>query len=244
MNEGEFKFFCDELKNAERVEIRDFEPDKLFEACLPIELLASRDCEALRFGALKPVGLKDPETGKRPYAVVQLRREDKMGECLNLVGFQTRLKFSEQKRVFSMIPALKNARWVKLGHMHKNFYLDASKLLDEFLRLKSDQRAYFAGQITGGEGYLEAISQGFTAGLYISMKINGMEPVLFPDETMLGAFSKALIKFDKRIYEPQKVSFGMLPPLEKEIRGKRPRREKLVERSLTKLMEYMKKQKP
>lgn len=232
MNEDEFKVFCNELVKAERTEIRDFEPDRLFEACLPIELLADRDFEAIRFGPLKPVGLIDPSTGKRPFAIVQLRREDPDGAVLNLVGFQTRLKYSEQKRVFSMIPALHNARFVRLGHMHKNFYLDAPRHLDEFLRLKSDPRIFLAGQITGGEGYLEAVSQGMLSAIYVSMILKGDEPILFPEETLLGAYPRALIKSQDGAYKPQKVGFGMLPPLDVNIRGRRPRREKLAERSL------------
>lgn len=235
MDENEFKSFCDALVNAERAEIHDFEPDRLFEACLPVELLAQRDYEALRFGPLKPVGFKDPKTGKRPYAIVQLRREDAEGRYLNLVGFQTRLRYSEQKRVFSMIPALRNARWVRFGHMHKNFYLDAPKLLDEFLRLKSDKRIFFAGQITGGEGYLEAIAQGFTVAFYVSFIIQGMKPVLFPDVTLLGAFPKALVNSMNDYYQPQKVNFGMLPPLEINIKSRRQRREKLAHRSFSAL---------
>ena len=244
MNEIEFKAFCDALKDAERTEIRDFEPDKLFEACLPVELLVQRDFEALRFGPLKPVGLKDPNTGKRPHAVVQLRREDSAGEYLNLVGFQTRLKYPEQKRVFSMIPALKNARWVKLGHMHKNFYFDAPRLLDEFLRLKSDNRIFLAGQITGGEGYLEAVSQGFSSACYIAMMFRDSEPMIFPEVSLLGAFPRALVNSKAECYQPQKVSFGMLPPLDENIRGRRPRREKLVARSFSALDEFIEKYKP
>ena len=244
MNEVEFKAFCDALKDAERTEIRDFEPDKLFEACLPVELLVQRDYEALRFGPLKPVGLKDPNTGKRPHAIVQLRREDSAGEYLNLVGFQTRLKYAEQKRVFSMIPALKNARWVRLGHMHKNFYFDAPRLLDEFLRLKSDNRIFLAGQITGGEGYLEAVSQGFSSACHIAMMFRDSEPMIFPEVSLLGAFPRALVSSKAECYQPQKVSFGMLPPLNENIRGRRPRREKLVARSISALDEFIEKYKP
>ena len=239
MDKDEFDIFFNALVNAERTEIRDFEPDKVFESCLPIELIASRDSEALRFGPLKPIGLKDPSTGKMPWAVVQLRREDSAGEKLNLVGFQTRLKYSEQKRVFGLIPALRETRWVRFGHMHKNFYLNAPILMDEFLRLKSDPRIYFAGQITGGEGYLEAVSQGFLTAVNIARECHDLNPILFPNETMLGAFPRTLMNSAPGKYQPMKVSFGMLPPLEKNIRGRRPRREKQTERSLETLRDFI-----
>ncbi|MBU1023589.1 methylenetetrahydrofolate--tRNA-(uracil(54)-C(5))-methyltransferase (FADH(2)-oxidizing) TrmFO [bacterium] len=236
----EFNEFFEALRDAERVEIKDFEPDKLFESCLPVEIIATRDSDALRFGPMKPVGLKDPETQKGHYAIVQLRKEDKDGKNLNMVGFQTRLTYSEQKRVFSKIPALKDARFVRLGHMHKNFYIDAPSHLDEFLRLKSAPDIFMAGQITGGEGYLEAVAQGTIAAINVSRMLNNKNPVSFPPETMLGAFPKALTGFEGKNFQPMKVNFGMLPPLKNRVRGKRPRREKMAERSMETLSEFIK----
>jgi methylenetetrahydrofolate--tRNA-(uracil-5-)-methyltransferase len=235
----EFNLFHKALVDAERVEIKDFEPDKLFESCLPIEIIAMRDSEAMRFGPMKPVGLSHPETGEKYYSIVQLRREDKEGKHLNLVGFQTRLKYPEQKRVFSMIPALKNAKFVRYGHMHKNFFMDAPKLLDEYLRMKSDSKIFTAGQVTGGEGYLEAIAQGTCAGINVAQVINEKEPLLFPKETILGSFASSLINFEGKSFQPMKVNFGMVPPLEKRIRGRRERREKLAERSLVILSKFI-----
>lgn len=228
----EFNLFHKSLVEAERVEIKDFEPDKLFESCLPIEKIAERDSEAMRFGPMKPVGLSHPETGEEYYAIVQLRREDKEGRHLNLVGFQTRLKYQEQKRVFSLIPALKDAKFVRYGHMHKNFYMDAPNLLDEYLRFKSNPNIFAAGQITGGEGYLEAIAQGTSAGINVAQVINGKEPIIFPNETILGSFASSIINFEGKNFQPMKVNFGMVPPLEKRVRGRRERREILAERSL------------
>ena len=235
----EFNEFYEALKDAERVEIKDFEPDKLFESCLPIEIIASRDSEALRFGPMKPVGLVDPETQTGHYAIVQLRKEDKEGKNLNLVGFQTRLKYSEQKRVFSKIPALKNARFVRFGHMHKNFYIDAPLHLDEFLRLKSAPDLFMAGQITGAEGYLEAIAQGTVAGINVARILKNKNPVSFPSETILGAFSEVLTGFEGKNFQPMKVNFGILPPLKIRVRKRRERREKMAERSLEVLNEFI-----
>jgi methylenetetrahydrofolate--tRNA-(uracil-5-)-methyltransferase len=235
----EFESFHKELVSAERVEIKDFEPDKLFESCLPIEIIGSRDSEALRFGPMKPIGLKNPQTGKGEYALVQLRREDKDGTRLNLVGFQTRLKYSEQKRVFSMIPALKNAEFVRLGHMHKNFYLNAPKYLDNFLRLKSTPNVFLAGQITGGEGYLEAVAQGVAVAYHVADVFNGRSPEQFPSDTMLGAFIRSLVEFPGDNYQPLKVSFGMLPELPKRIRNKRERRGKQAEIALQSMADFI-----
>lgn len=235
----EFESFHKELVSAERVEIKDFEPDKLFESCLPIEIIASRDSEALRFGPMKPIGLKNPQTGKGEYALLQLRREDKDGTRLNLVGFQTRLKYSEQKRVFSMIPALKNAEYVRLGHMHKNLFLNAPKYLDKFLRLKSAPNVFLAGQITGGEGYLESVALGVAVAHHVADVFNGKSPEQFPSDTMLGAFIRSLIDYPGENYQPLKVSFGMLPDLPKRIRNKRERRGVQAERALKSMSDYL-----
>jgi methylenetetrahydrofolate--tRNA-(uracil-5-)-methyltransferase len=170
---------------------------------------------------------------------VQLRREDKDGTRLNLVGFQTRLKYSEQKRVFSMIPALKNAEFVRLGHMHKNFYLNAPKYLDNFLRLKSTPNVFLAGQITGGEGYLEAVAQGVAVAYHVADVFNGRSPEQFPSDTMLGAFIRSLVEFPGDNYQPLKVSFGMLPELPKRIRNKRERRGKQAEIALQSMADFI-----
>jgi methylenetetrahydrofolate--tRNA-(uracil-5-)-methyltransferase len=243
MNPDEFDIFYRELVNAERIEIKDFEPDKLFESCLPVEIIAGRQKDALRFGPLKPVGLKHPQTQERFYSVVQLRREDTEGSRLNMVGFQTRLKYPEQKRVFRLIPALQNAEFVRFGHMHRNFFMNAPRLLDEFLRLKTAPALYFAGQITGGEGYLEAIAQGTFTGINISRVFHGQAPVSFPSDTLMGAFPLALTGSSGSTYQPMKVSFSLLPQVDKKIRGKRLRREKQSERSLEELAKFIKEHK-
>ena len=231
----EYEDFCKELIDAEVVTLHDFEKREIFEGCMPIEIMAKRGIDTLRFGPLKPVGFDDPRTGKRPYAVVQLRQDNKKASLYNLVGFQTNLKFGEQKRVFSMIPGLKNAEFVKYGVMHRNTYLNSPKLLDETYRFRNNHNLYFAGQITGVEGYVESISSGMVAGLNaIEQFKNGenCKKIIFSENTVIGALAK-YISTDSDNFAPMNANFGILPELEgKKIKDKKERYMKLAQRSL------------
>ena len=231
MNKEEYEEFWKALVEAEVVELHEFEKREIFEGCMPIEVMAKRGIDTLRFGPLKPVGFDDPRTGKRPYAIVQLRQDDKDGKIYNLVGFQTNLKFGEQKRVFSMIPGLQNADFVKYGVMHRNTYINSSKLLDETYCLKSNSNIYFAGQITGVEGYVESISSGMVAALNAISKYNGGDRITFSENTMIGALAKYISTPNER-FQPMNANFGILPELGVKIRDKKERYRKLAERSL------------
>ena len=231
MNKEEYEEFWKALVEAEVVELHEFEKREIFEGCMPIEVMAKRGIDTLRFGPLKPVGFDDPRTGKRPYAIVQLRQDDKDGKIYNLVGFQTNLKFGEQKRVFQMIPGLQNADFVKYGVMHRNTYINSSKLLDETYCLKSNQNIYFAGQITGVEGYVESISSGMVAALNVISKYNGGDRITFSKNTMIGALAKYISSPNER-FQPMNANFGILPELGVKIRDKKERYRKLAERSL------------
>ena len=238
MSQEEYESFWKELVNAEIVTLHEFEKREIFEGCMPIEIMAKRGIDTLRFGPLKPVGFDDPRTGKRPYAVVQLRQDDKQASMYNLVGFQTNLKFGEQKRVFSMIPGLENAEFVKYGVMHRNTYINSSNLLDETYNLKSNSNIYFAGQITGVEGYVESISSGLVAGINAVKKFNAMkssvneEKVIFSDYTIIGSLAKYISSPNEK-FQPMNANFGILPELEgKKIRDKKLRYEELARRSL------------
>ena len=231
----EYEDFCKELINAEVVTLHDFEKREIFEGCMPIEIMAKRGLDTLRFGPLKPVGFDDPRTGKRPYAVVQLRQDNKKASLYNLVGFQTNLKFGEQKRVFSMIPGLKSAEFVKYGVMHRNTYLNSPKLLDETYRFRNNHNLYFAGQITGVEGYVESISSGMVAGLNAIEQFKNGEncrKIIFSENTVIGALAK-YISTDSDNFAPMNANFGILPELEgKRIKDKKERYMKLAQRSL------------
>ena len=231
----EYEDFCKELINAEVVTLHDFEKREIFEGCMPIEIMAKRGLDTLRFGPLKPVGFDDPRTGKRPYAVVQLRQDNKKASLYNLVGFQTNLKFGEQKRVFSMIPGLKNAEFVKYGVMHRNTYLNSPKLLDETYRFRNNHNLYFVGQITGVEGYVESISSGMVAGLNAIEQFKNGEncrKIIFSENTVIGALAK-YISTDSDNFAPMNANFGILPELEgKRIKDKKERYMKLAQRSL------------
>ena len=239
MNQTEYENFWNELVNAEVVTLHDFEKREIFEGCMPIEIMAKRGIDTLRFGPLKPVGFDDPRTGKRPYALVQLRQDDKQASIYNLVGFQTNLKFGEQKRVFSMIPGLENAEFVKYGVMHRNTYINSTKLLDETYNLKLNTNIYFAGQITGVEGYVESISSGLVAGLNAVNKYNkkvlgkiDKEKIVFSRYTVIGALAKYISTSNEK-FQPMNANFGILPELEgKRIKDKKERYVKLAERSL------------
>ncbi|MBR3162526.1 MAG: methylenetetrahydrofolate--tRNA-(uracil(54)-C(5))-methyltransferase (FADH(2)-oxidizing) TrmFO [Clostridia bacterium] len=246
MNKEEYEVFWKELVEAEVVELHQFEKREIFEGCMPIEVMAKRGIDTLRYGPLKPVGFDDPRTGKRPYAVVQLRQDDKQAELYNLVGFQTNLKFGEQKRVFGMIPGLQNAEFIKLGVMHRNTYINSTKLLDETYNLKKNNNIFFAGQITGVEGYVESISSGMVAGLNAvkrfqhnsnNMLINSKknvdeaDKIVFSEFTMIGALAK-YISTENSKFQPMNANFGILPPLEEKIRDKKLRYAKLADRAL------------
>lgn len=234
MNQEEYEKFCNELIEAEVVTLHEFEKREIFEGCMPIEVMAKRGLDTLRFGPLKPVGFDDPITGKRPYAVVQLRQDNEEGTIYNMVGFQTNLKFGEQKRVFSMIPGLQNAEFVKYGVMHRNTYINSTKLLDETYQLKSNKNIYFAGQITGVEGYVESISSGMVAGLNAVEQFKKNEKIIFSNYTMIGALAK-YISTPNNKFQPMNANFGILPELEgKKIKDKKERYMKLAERSLQK----------
>ena len=236
MDKEEYENFVKELVNAEVATLHEFEKREIFEGCMPIEVMAKRGLDTLRFGPLKPVGFDDPRTAKRPYAVVQLRQDDYNASIYNLVGFQTNLKYGEQKRVFSMIPGLKNAEFVKYGVMHRNTYINASKLLDETYNLKKNKNIYFAGQITGVEGYVESIASGLVAGLnainnYKSQaEKTKLKQVTFSKYTMIGALSKYISNPNDK-FQPMNANFGILPELGEKIRDKKLKYQKLADRA-------------
>lgn len=233
MNKEEYENFYNELVNAEVVNLHEFEKREIFESCMPVEVMAKRGIDTLRFGPLKPVGFTDPRTGNRPYAIVQLRQDDKEGSIFNLVGFQTNLKFGEQKRVFSLIPGLENAEFVKYGVMHRNTYINSTKLLDETYNLKKDSNIFFAGQITGVEGYVESISSGMVAGVNAIEKFKKTnKTITFPVETMIGCLANYISHTDTKNFQPMNANFGILPGLEVKIRDKKIRYEKLADRAL------------
>lgn len=243
MNKEEYENFVTELINSEVVELHEFEKREIFEGCMPIEIMAKRGMDTLRFGPLKPVGFDDPRTGKRPYALVQLRQDNKDGTIFNMVGFQTNLKFGEQKRVFRMIPGLESAEFVKLGVMHRNTYINSPKLLDETYNLKSNKNVYFAGQITGVEGYVESISSGLVAGINAANLFKNKfanvgndaivaPEITFPVTTVIGALAKYISTPNEK-FQPMNANFGILPELEEKIKDKKLRYQKMAERSLS-----------
>ena len=236
MNKEEYENFWNELVNAEVVTLHDFEKREIFEGCMPIEIMAKRGRDTLRFGPLKPVGFDDPRTAKRPYALVQLRQDDKQASIYNMVGFQTNLKFREQKRVFSMIPGLENAEFVKYGVMHRNTYINSSNLLDETYCLKKNRNIYFSGQLTGVEGYVESISSGLVAALNAVEAFNkNRNKITFSEYTIIGALAKYISTPNKN-FQPMNANFGILPELDgKKIKDKKERYKKLAERSLENL---------
>ena len=238
LNQEEYEKFVQALIQAEVVTLHNFEKREIFEGCMPIEIMAKRGMDTLRFGPLKPVGFDDPRTGKRPYAVVQLRQDDKQATMYNMVGFQTNLKYGEQRRVFSMIPGLENAEFIKYGVMHRNTYINSTELLDETYNLKSNSNIYFAGQITGVEGYVESISSGMVAGLNAvqDFKKQGetheSHKICFSEYTVIGSLAK-YISTPNMKFQPMNANFGILPELEgKKIKDKKERYKKIAERSL------------
>ena len=231
MNQGEYEIFWDNLVNADVVQLHEFEKSEIFEGCMPVEIMAKRGIDTLRFGPLKPVGFDDPRTGRRPYAVVQLRQDNSSGTLYNIVGFQTNLKFGEQKRVFSMIPGLKNAEFVKYGVMHRNTYINSTKILNDMLQMKDRKNVFFAGQITGVEGYVESIASGLMAGINVARFVNGNERMVMPNETMIGALMNYIVSPNEK-FQPMNANFGILPELDFKIRDKKERYRMLADRSL------------
>lgn len=232
MNEEEYKAFWTELIAAEEAEVHGFDDGGVFEGCMPVEVMARRGEDTLRFGPLKPRGLPDPKTGKEPYAVVQLRKDNADGTIYNLVGFQTHLKFPEQRRVFTMIPALHDAKFLRYGVMHRNTYLDSPRLLDRYYRLKSDPRIAFAGQMTGVEGYVESCASGFLVGVETARRLAGREPINFPQETAIGALGLYVSNATVGAFQPMNINFGIIPPLGYRVKGKRNKNAELSGRSL------------
>ena len=233
-NREEYEAFHKELINAQSAPLKDFDkPFKVYEGCMPIEVLAKRGEDSIRFGPLKPVGLKDPRTGNRPWAVVQLRRENAEGTLYNLVGFQTNLKYPEQKRVFSMIPGLQNAEFMRYGVMHRNSFINSPKLLSSNLSLKTNGKVFFAGQLSGVEGYMESAACGIVAGINAAAEILGENPLVLPPFTMIGALLNYICDESVTDFQPMGANFGILPPLEMKIRDKKERYGALAERSLS-----------
>ena len=232
LSEEEYLAFWRELTGAEEAEVHGFEDKNVFEGCMPVEVMARRGERTLAFGPLKPKGLPDPKTGREPYAVVQLRRDNAAGTLYNLVGFQTHLKWGEQKRVFSLIPALKNAEYVRYGVMHRNTYLNSPRLLDRYYRVRGNGRITFAGQITGVEGYVESTASGFLAGVELARRLLGQEPLDFPQETATGALALYVSREGIGDFQPMNVNFGIMPPLDHRVKGKREKNAALSRRAL------------
>ena len=232
MDKDEYLAFVTELVSAREAEVHGFDDGGVFEGCMPVEVMARRGVDTLRYGPLKPVGLRDPRTGKENYAVVQLRRDNADGTIYNIVGFQTHLTWGEQKRVFSMIPALKNAEFVRYGVMHRNTYLNSPMLLDRYYRLRSDSRISFAGQMTGVEGYVESAASGMLVGIETAARVLGLEPVDFPQETAIGALSIYISGGSVGDFQPMNINFGIITALGYKVKGKRNKNAEISQRSL------------
>ena len=232
MSEEEYEAFWQALTTAREAEVHGFEDQKVFEGCMPVEVMARRGRETLCYGPLKPRGLTDPRTGREPYAVVQLRRDNREGSVYNLVGFQTHLRFPEQRRVFSMIPALHDAEFLRYGVMHRNTFLNSPRLLDRYYRLKAEPRISFAGQMTGVEGYVESAASGFLVGVETARRLRGLSPVDFPQETAIGALGLYISNQSVTAFQPMNINFGIMPPLGHRVRGKRNKNAELSQRAL------------
>lgn len=241
MNKEEYENFVSELVSAERAPLHGFDVQdpKVYEGCMPIEVLASRGRDAIRFGPMKPVGLTDPRTGHRPWAVVQLRAEDRERTLFNLVGFQTNLKFGEQKRVFGMIPGLANAEFVRYGVMHRNTFLDSPRVLCADFSVRARPELFFAGQMTGVEGYMESAASGMLAGMNAVRRLRGQETLVLPETTMMGALARYIAGYEGKDFQPMGANFGILPPLPERIRDKRERYGRLSQRALNDLERSM-----
>ena len=232
MTEEEYDAFWQALTTAQEAEVHGFEDKMVFEGCMPVEVMARRGHDTLCYGPLKPRGLKDPRTGKEPYAVVQLRRDNASGTVYNLVGFQTHLRFPEQRRVFSMIPALHDAEFLRYGVMHRNTFLNSPRLLDRYYRLKSRPEISFAGQMTGVEGYVESAASGFLVGVETARRLTGRPPINFPQETAVGALALYVSNPAGTAFQPMNINFGIIPPLDHRVKGKRNKNAELSQRSL------------
>ena len=239
MNEEEYRAFREELCGAEEAEMHGFDDGGVFEGCMPIEVMARRGEDTMRYGPMKPVGLTDPRTGKDPYAVVQLRQDNADGTIYNIVGFQTHLKFPEQKRVFSMIPALRNAEFVRYGVMHRNTYLNSPRLLDRYYRLRQDPRVSFAGQMTGVEGYVESAASGMLVGIETAHELLGLPPVDFPAETAIGSLALYVSGGAVSSFQPMNINFGIITPLGYRVKGKRNKNYEISQRSLELIGRYL-----
>ena len=242
MDEEEYKAFVHELCSAEEAEVHGFDDGGVFEGCMPVEVMARRGEDTLRYGPLKPVGLRDPRTGKDNYAVVQLRRDNADGTIYNMVGFQTHLTWPEQRRVFKMIPALKNAEFVRYGVMHRNTYLNSPNLLDRYYRLRSDERISFAGQMTGVEGYVESAASGMLVGIETAARMLDLPAVDFPQETAIGALGLYISGGSVGDFQPMNINFGIITPLGYRVKGKRNKNAEISARSLAIIDELMKKE--
>jgi len=232
MTKDEYLAFWHELCDAKQAQVHGFDDGGVFEGCMPVEVMARRGEDTLRYGPLKPVGLADPRTGQESYAVVQLRRDNAIGSMYNLVGFQTHLTFPEQKRVFSMIPALKNAEFLRYGVMHRNTYLNSPKLLDRYYRLRTEPDVLFAGQITGVEGYVESCASGMLAGIELARRMKGQKPIDFPRTTAIGALALYVSESSVGEFQPMNVNFGIIEPLGRKVRGKRNKNAEISARAL------------
>ena len=238
MDKEQYLAFWQELCQAEEAPVHGFEDKRVFEGCMPVEVMARRGEDTLRFGPLKPIGLPDPKTGKEPYAVVQLRRENSQGTMYNLVGFQTHLRFPEQKRVFSMIPGLEKAEFLRYGVMHRNSYLCSPRVLDGFYRAKKDPRVMFAGQMTGVEGYVESTASGFACGLNMARSMLGLPLLEFSTQTAIGALSRHISCYEGKNFQPMNINFGLIDGLDRRVKGKRERYMEISHRSLDQIEAY------
>ena len=237
MNKDEYEKFVEELIKAEVITLHEFEKREIFEGCMPVEVMAKRGKDTLRYGPLKPVGFDDPRTGKRPYAVIQLRQDNELGTIYNIVGFQTNLKYGEQKRIFGMIPGLQNAEFVKYGVMHRNTYINSTKLLDNTYNFKDNKNIYFAGQITGVEGYVESISSGMVSALNAVAQIKNESRIEFSNLTMIGALAKYISTANDK-FQPMNANFGIIPELPKRIKDKKIKYGMLADRAIENLKIY------
>lgn len=240
MDEEEYKAFQQALATAETAEVHGFENKKVFEGCMPIEVMAQRGEDTMRFGPMKPVGLPDPRTGKDPYAVVQLRQDNAEGTMYNIVGFQTHLKWGEQRRVFGMIPGLEKAEFIRYGVMHRNTYIDSPDLLTAAMESRTRPGLFFAGQMTGVEGYVESAASGIAAAYGAAARVNGEEPVPFPRETAIGSLTHYISHYEGKNFQPMNVNFGLMPPLEKRV-PKKEKNEKIARRALAALDAFLEK---
>ena len=237
VNQEEYDAFWQELTHAQEAEVHGFEDNMVFEGCMPVEVMARRGHDTLLYGPMKSRGLDDPRTGRWPYAVVQLRRDNAEGTVYNLVGFQTHLKFPEQRRVFSMIPALHNAEFLRYGVMHRNTFLDSPRLLDRYYRLKKEPRIAFAGQMTGVEGYVESAASGFLVGVETARRLKGQPPADFPREMAIGALALYISNESVTQFQPMNINFGIIPPLDHFVKGKRNKNAEISQRALAILEE-------